>query len=235
MDDVYVVEAAATGDGGCPVDRIAEIAVCRVSGSEFETIYSETVALDPLDLGKDPLDRLSSGFGIGVEDLYSGIPADRVVADVQGILFGRSCTAYDVGNVFGRYLSFEPWDATGNVSLLPSISARLPRELKGRPWEEHIKIAEAYAALCPGDPAEVGSGRRPIHLVQMASEILLALRSGGLYRASQIDPQRPCVQQKIRQRAQVEQGVHDPQRHGQDYREHEHRQAHGRDEDEEPE
>lgn len=184
MDDVYVVEVACTGPKGVPDDAVAEIAVCRVlaDGSDFDTVYNDGIALDPLDLGKGPLDYMQENYGILPEELYAGSDIGRVVSDFQAVTFGRDCTSYDVGSVFGRHLSFEPWDATGNLTLLPSISVRLPRELRGPPRDEHVLIRRAYEALCPGDPAEVGDGMRALHLAQMASSVLMALRSRGLYR-----------------------------------------------------
>lgn len=184
MDDVYVVEIAATGPAGVPKDAVAEIAVCRVlaDGSDFETLYHDGVALDPLDLGKASLDYMEGSYGILPEDLYAGSDIGRVVSDFRDVAFGRECTSYNVGNVFGKHLSFEPWDATGNLTLLPSISVRLPGELRGPPEEEHLQIRRAYEALCPGDPACVGDGMRAIHLAQMASSVLMALRAAGRYR-----------------------------------------------------
>ena len=69
MDDVYVVEVAVTGPKGAPKDRVAEVAVCRVlsDGSDFETVYNDSVALDPLDLGKEPLDYMEANYGITPE------------------------------------------------------------------------------------------------------------------------------------------------------------------------
>ena len=41
MEDLYVVEIAATGTKGAPSDAVAEVAVCLLpgSGSEFETVF----------------------------------------------------------------------------------------------------------------------------------------------------------------------------------------------------
>ncbi len=182
MTETYVVEIVATGAGGYPKEQVAEIAICRITGTEFETTYCNGICLDPLDLGKNSLDYLSENHGIEAEDLYTGSPLDAVVADVQKLLFGNECTAYDAGNVFGRYLAFEPWDLTGNATILPSLSSRLPRDLKGPVSEESRMLESAYETLCPGDPAQTNGGRRALHLAQMASCILLELRGRGLYR-----------------------------------------------------
>lgn len=182
MDDVYVVEIATTGPKGTPRDNVAEIAVCRVfaDGSDFDTVYNDGVALDPLDLGKEPLDYMQQNYGIEPEDLYHGSDESRVASDFQKVVFGHDCTSYNVGAVFGKYLSFEPWDCARNLTLLPSISIRLPSDLKGAPEQEHVLIRRAYESICPGDPAGVGSGMRAIHLAQMAASILTSLRRQGL-------------------------------------------------------
>ena len=119
MDDVYVVEIAVTGPKGAPKDRVAEGAVGRgrSDGSDFETVYNDSVALDPLDLGKEPLDYMEANYGITPEDLYAGqlhLPHDEfsfsrdVLADTytypcafstfnNGFNFRDStgCTVYD--------------------------------------------------------------------------------------------------------------------------------------------
>lgn len=181
MDDVYVVEVATTGPKGLPVDSVAEVAVCRMmaDGSDFDTVFSETVELDPRDLGKGPLDYMSENYGIEAEDLYGGSPAEEVASRLQDVIYGKECTSYNVGNVFGKHLSFEPWDCAREVPLLPSISVRLDRDYKGAPEQEHILIRKAYDELCPGDPAMVGGGRRAIDLAQMAVSVMMLLRRGG--------------------------------------------------------
>lgn len=182
MDDVYVVQIASTGPKGMPSEAVAEIAVCRMlaDGSDFDTILSETVSIDPLDLGKDSLDWLSSSYGINPEDLYAGEDRDVVVKRVQEALYGKECTSYNVNNVFGKYLCFEPWDCTGELTLLPSVSGRLPAELRGPAEREHELIRLAYDSLCPGDPACVGKGSRAIQLAQMSASVMMALRTRGL-------------------------------------------------------
>lgn len=234
MDDVYVVEVATTGPGGYPSDSVAEIAVCRVfgDGSDFETVYNDGVFLDPKDLGKGPLDYMQANYGIEPEDLYAGSDASRVAKDFQKTVFGRECTSYNVGSTFGRFLSFEPWDSAGELTILPSISVRLPSELKGPPEKEHELIRLAYGSLCPGDPACAGDGMRAIHLAQMASSILMELRRRGLARSSR-QAQERGVDDQVGQGGQVQEGVDDEQRDRQDPRDQrdDERQDDGRDEE----
>ena len=46
MDEVYVVEIAATGPKGMPSDTVVQIGICRMlaDGSDFDTVYDATVA-----------------------------------------------------------------------------------------------------------------------------------------------------------------------------------------------
>ncbi len=182
MDDVYVVQIASTGPKGMPTEAVSEVAVCRMlaDGSDFDTVLDESVAMDPRDLGKESLDWMSASYGINPEELYGGEDRDTVVKRVQNALFGRECTSYNVNNVFGKYLCYEPWDCTGELTLLPAISGRLPADLRGPAEREHELIRAAYDSLCPGDPACVGDGRRAVHLAQMSASIMMALRTNGL-------------------------------------------------------
>ncbi len=183
MDEVYVVQIATTGHKGAPKDRVTEIAVCRMDadGSDFDTIMAEGIMIDPLDLGKEPLDFMLENYGISPNDLYTGIDEPRVVEDFQRLVYGKECTSFNVGNVFGKYLSFEPWDGAREITLLPSISMRLPSEFKGSPEQEHVLIRRTYEALCPGDPAQVDDGKRALHLAQMSTCILMKLRREGMF------------------------------------------------------
>ncbi len=208
MDDVYVVQLVSTGPQGTPRDTVAEVAVCRMfaDGSDYDTVYNEGVALDPRDLGKEPLDYMLANHGMEPEDLYGGIPEDDVSRRLQEVLEGRDCTSYNVGNVFGRYLAFEPWDLTGEVTLLPSICARLPADLKGPVQDEASLIRKAYVSLCPEDPAGVGDGMRAIHLAQMATSVLMFLRGRGLFRSG-MQAHDDVAQEQVHQRCQVDDRV----------------------------
>ncbi len=183
MDEVYVVEIAATGPKGIPSDTVAQIGICRMlpDGSDFDTVYDATVLLDPKDLGKGSLDYLAECYGINPEDLYMGEEQKDVVKKVQRIIFGRECTSYNVGNVFGKFLNFEPWDCTRNLTLLPSISMRLDPDLKGPPEMEYELVRKAYDTLCPGDPACVGEGRGAVDMARMAVSVLMRLRTQGWF------------------------------------------------------
>lgn len=234
MDEVYVVEVAATGPRGVPGDAVAEVAVCRMDadGRDFDTVFSELVSMDPRDLGKDSLDYMSSNYGIEPEELYGGIPAREAAGRLQRVIYGKECTSYNVGNAFGKHLSFEPWDCARELTLLPSISMRLDPDLRGPPEEEHRLIRRAYDRLCPGDPACVGEGGRAMDLAQMAVSVLMVLRTHGWLRSHH--PDRQVVQSHQEQAAQVHQRVDDPERHRQEDGYHAQREHEGGGENQQP-
>ena len=182
MDDVYIVEIASTGNDGMPKDTVAEVAVCRMfsDGSDFETVYYGRIALDPRDLGKESLDHLATVYGIEPEGLYMGDPEEMVVKGLQDAFFGKECTSFDVNFTFGRFLCFEPWDTTGELTLLPSYSVRLDRDLRNPPEGEYA-IPYAYSRMCPDDPAGVGEGRTALDLAQMSASMMCVLRRNGFF------------------------------------------------------
>lgn len=184
VKDMYVIEVNADGDKGYPDNIVVEVGVCKVDldRMDFDSIYSDIIVLDPLNMGKTSLDWLTDTAGIDVRELYMGLPQEEVVSNVKKLLKGNEVACFDIGETFGRFLLFEPWDFTKEMTIMSSVSSRMPRNaspilktnLQGR-------IGYAYAKLCPDDPADVGDGRRALQLAQMTSEITIRLRKSGLY------------------------------------------------------
>jgi len=175
MDDVYVVEAAYTGPKGFPMDRVVEVAVCRMhkDGSDFDTIYESFVFADPIDLGKDSLDFMQEEYGITSETLYVAPSEDVVAKELLMKLQDAECTSFNVNRTFGQFLCVEPWDLNGEVTLLPSISSRLP--------PEHSKsLEEAYNYVTPGNPMEI-KGKTAMDRCLMSTSIMMKLRSTGFF------------------------------------------------------
>lgn len=195
MDDLYVVEIAATGAKGLPADAVAEVAVCRLpgDGSEFETVFWGRVMLDPLDIGKEALDHLESVYGITAESLYAGDPEEEVSKGLQEAIYGKECCSYDVGFTFGRFLSFEPWDTAREVEVMPSYHLMLPDTVKGD--SAASSIAAAYDAMFPGDDAGIMEESGALRLAQMSAAIVQRLREEGLYRTlmRMTDPRRTSI------------------------------------------
>ena len=183
-DEVYVIQAISTGPDGYPYDEIAEIAVSRVDldNNAYKMEYHNLIFYDPRHLGKRKLDYLSSIGGISPEEVYAGDPERKVAEDVLNIINEKCIASFDSRQEFGRYMSFDPWNITFRSTVMPSISSKMPISLKcSTPSDEPITIRKAYRRLLKNDPASVGSGRRAIHLAQMASELMIHMRAKGKY------------------------------------------------------
>ena len=209
MDDVYVVEAAFTGPGGFPQDRVVQVSVCRMhrDGTDFDTVYDSFVYADPKDIGKPSLDYLSDNYGITAETLYMSPPEDIVVRELLGKLRGRECTSFNVNRTFGQFLCVEPWDLNGEVTFLPSISSRLPPEYAG-------DLASAYRYATPGNPMDV-RGTNSMDQCLMSTSIMMRLRRSGLFR-SEVTEYRPDVEQRVGGGQQEQQEVYDERTDGED-------------------
>ncbi|MBQ7979921.1 MAG: hypothetical protein IJ248_09275 [Candidatus Methanomethylophilaceae archaeon] len=175
MDDVYVVEVAATGPKGFPQDRVVQVSVCRMhrDGTDFDTVYDSLVFADPMDLGKDSLDYLSDNYGITAEMLYVSPPEDVVVKELFDKLQDKECTSFNVNRTFGQFLCVEPWDLNGEITFLPSISGRIPPE-----YAKDIKTAYDY--VTPGNPMSV-QGTNSMDQCLMSTSIMMKLRQSGYF------------------------------------------------------
>ena len=184
MSELYVVEINGDGEKGYPENVVAEIGICRIDSEykDFDTVYHDVILLDPMDIGKSSLDWLSSTSGMDVRELYLGSPVMDVATYVKKIFNGNDVACFDIGEVFGKYLLYEPWDLTHEVSVMPSVSRRIPRNAMSEPGKTlNERIRYAYSVICPGDPAGIGNGRRALDLAQMTSQMIVVLRSHGLY------------------------------------------------------
>jgi len=183
-DDIFVIQALATGPDGYPYDEIADIAICKVDlvSGTYETVYHNLIFYDPKHLGKKKLDYLAAVGKIYAEELYAGDPEKKVIEDVSKIINGQNIAAYDGKQEFGRYMSYGEWGITHKTTIMPSVSAKMPISLKCRfPSDEPLTIRKAYRRLLKNDPAQIGLGRRAIHLAQMSSELMIYMRGKGKY------------------------------------------------------
>jgi len=175
MDDVYVVEAAFTGEKGFPQERTVEVAVCRMhaDGNDFDTVYQSFVHADPMDIGKNALDYLSENYGITADALYMA-PGEEIVAkELLNKIRDKECTSFHVNRTFGQFLCFEPWDLTGEVYLFVSISSRLPGDIAS-------DLVEAYQKMFPDNPMGV-EGKTAMDRCLMSTAIMMRLRQNGLF------------------------------------------------------
>ena len=183
-EEIFVIQALPTGPDGYPYDEIVDIAICMVDleKNAYQTVYHNVIFYDPKALGKKKLDYLSGIGGIFAEEVYAGDPEKKVADEVSQIIGGKNIAAYDGKQEFGRYMTFDPWDITYRSTVMPSVSAKMPISLKCRtPSDEPVTIRKAYRRLLRNDPANVGSGRRAVHLAQMTAELMIHMRGKGKY------------------------------------------------------
>ena len=175
MDDVYVVEAAMTGPKGFPIDRVVQVAVCCMhkDGTDFDTVYDSFVYAEPMDLGKDSLDYMQEEFSITAGTLYLAPSEDVIAKELLEKLRDCECTSFNVNRTFGQFLCVEPWDLNGEITLLPSISSRLPPEYSR-------DLTEAYNYVTPGNPMNV-EGKTAMDRCLMSTSIMMKLRETGYF------------------------------------------------------
>jgi len=175
MDEVYIVEAAFTGERGFPQERTVEVAVCRMhaDGTDFDTLYQSFVHADPMDIGKGALDYLLDNYGITADALYIAPDEEIVAKELLSKIKDKECTSFHVNRTFGQFLCFEPWDLTGEVYLFVSISSRLPAEVAS-------DVVEAYQKMFPDNPMGV-VGKTAMDRCLMSTAIMMRLRQNGLF------------------------------------------------------
>lgn len=180
--DVYVVQAVTTGPGGCQTDSVVQIGIAAADyrSDEAESAYFETVR------PARPLTGAQRAWleeaGLAPEKAEAGVPAAEAAEEVRRLLKGSYLASFDVGGAIGRHLVYEPWDLTGDVSIMPSICGKLPFPAGGVPADENRAAEAAYDLLYPGDARGVGGGRTALDFALKAAFVLLDLRARGLYR-----------------------------------------------------
>lgn len=208
MDDVFVVEAAFSGPRGFPLDRVIEVSVCRMhkDGNDFDTLYDSFVFADPMDLGKDSLDFIQENYGITAETLYASPEEETVVKELREKLGDDAeCTSFNVNRTFGQFLCVEPWDLNGEVTLLPSISSRLPPEYSN-------SLKDAYDYVTPGNPMGI-EGKTSMDNCLMATSIMMKLRQTGFFRSH---PEHADVHVRSEERQQEQKQVEEQHSHAKD-------------------
>lgn len=184
-ENLFVIQVISTGQYGYPKDGVAEIGIASVDldSGEIRSVYQNRIRHEPDSLDESKTEYLEKNSCIKVSDLTGADRADLVIKEVKEILRGGTVTSFDVANVFYRYMIPEPWDLTFEVSVMPSVSSRLPYSLRCRePSEENKTIVKAYssfygddATLCPSGPATA------LDLALMTAHIISSLRRQGKY------------------------------------------------------
>lgn len=179
MDEVYVVQVHTDGDYGFPRDRVTEVGICRVTpeNGEVESYFSARVALPPGSFMRRQREYLENTAGLTPEDLQDGLPEEEAVRKVKELLAGRTVTSFDIGFTFKKFLLYDPWDITLEMSIMSSASVGLPPSLRESDIPEPMMVDRAYKALFPDDEKAVGDGRSALDLALKTSFIMLEMRA----------------------------------------------------------
>ncbi|MBP5394573.1 MAG: hypothetical protein J6Y18_01525 [Candidatus Methanomethylophilaceae archaeon] len=176
---VYIVEALTDGDYGFPLDRIAEIGICRVDmdTKDVESMYGSRIRLEEGSFTAKQRDFLENRSGIKVSELQDAPDQFEVIDEVASILTGQTVTSFDIGMTVNRFLAFEPWGLTHEMTVMSSVGATVPEEFKGpEPDDERSAIRHAYDALYPNDTPAARDGETALDMAIRTAFIMLGIR-----------------------------------------------------------
>ena len=175
----YIVEALTDGDYGFPLDRIAEIGICRVDldTKDVESMYCSRIRLEEGSFTAKQRDFLENHSGIKVSELEDAPEPDTVIEEVAGLLSGKTVTSFDIGMTVNKFLAFEPWCLTHEMTVMSSVGATVPEEIKGPdPDDERSAIRHAYDALYPNDVPAAREGETALDMAIRTAFIMLGIR-----------------------------------------------------------
>lgn len=175
----YIVEALTDGDYGFPLDRIAEIGICRVDldTKDVESMYCSRIRLEEGSFTAKQRDFLENHSGIKVSELADAPESDTVIEEVAGLLSGKTVTSFDIGMTVNKFLAFEPWCLTHEMTVMSSVGATVPEEIKGPdPDDERSAIRHAYDALYPNDVPAAREGETALDMAIRTAFIMLGIR-----------------------------------------------------------
>jgi hypothetical protein len=176
---VYIVEALTDGDYGFPLDRIAEIGICRVDmdTKTVESMYGSRIRLEEGSFTAKQREYLENHSHIKVSELQDAPDLYTVIDEVAEILRGKTVTSFDIGMSVNRFLAFEPWCLTHEMTVMSSVGASVPEEIKGPdPNDERSAIRYAYDALYPNDTPAARDGDTALDMAIRTAFIMLGMR-----------------------------------------------------------
>ena len=176
---IYIVETLTDGDYGFPLDRIAEIGICRVDPEtkDVESLYSSRIRLEEGSFTAKQRDYLENHVGIRISELQDAPEIDTVIEEVADILTGQTVTSFDIGMSINRFLAFEPWCLTHEMTVMSSVGSGVPEEMKGPdPKDERSAIRNAYDAIYPNDTPAARDGDTALDMAIRTAFILLGVR-----------------------------------------------------------
>jgi len=176
---IYVVEALTDGDYGFPLDRIAEIGICRVDldTKDVESLYGSRILLEEGSFTAKQREYLENHSRIKIKDLQDAPDLYTVIDDVSEILRGQTVTSFDISMTVNKFLAFEPWCLTHEMTVMSSVGSLVPEALKGPdPKDERSSISYAYDALYPKDTPAAKEGDTALDMAIRTAFILLGVR-----------------------------------------------------------
>ncbi len=178
MTEIHIVEAITDGEYGCPLDRIVEIGICKanIETGIVESLYSEKVFLEPGSFTKKQKAFLLEKHHLTPEDLKDGCSLEEIVERTMKVLRGTTVTSFDSSVTIGKFLAFEPWDISKEMSVMSSVSSLLPKPVVlDEKLTEKEKIITAYRMIFPDDEHCVGDGESALDLAIKTGYILIKL------------------------------------------------------------
>ncbi len=181
-EPVFVIQVLSDGNYGFPLDRIVEIGIVKVDieSSTVESVYSERIFLEDGSFTKKQREYLRNISGLDVSDLSNGRKLEDVISDVKRIISGKTITSFDISFTVKKFLMFEPWDITKEMTVMASIKSGVPSKyLPLEKMDENALIKYTYDLFFPDDSKCIGSGKSALDYALMSAEIMLALRNGN--------------------------------------------------------
>ena len=206
---MLIIDTETTGLHGHPRDRVLEIGIAELNEEtlKVEPVYNALVRYRDQDAFFADYRKKCGPIWIfdhtdmtPEEIAEKGKDIDQVVADVRSIVYGKAVTSYNVPFDFGRFLYYDPWNLS-EICKVPfdimdeatfavrnraedgkienkALADRLLWEWEDFP-EKWLRSADAYAALCPEDPAGIGEQKhRALDDAIQEAYILAAVRRG---------------------------------------------------------
>ncbi len=176
---IYIVEALTDGDYGFPLDRIAEIGICRVDleTKDVESLYGSRIMLEEGSFTAKQREYLENHSHIKVSELQDAPDLYTVIDEVAEILREKTVTSFDIGMSVNRFLAFEPWCLTHMMTVMSSVGSGVPEDMKGpNPKDERSAIRYAYDAMYPNDTPAAREGDSALDMAIRTAFILLGVR-----------------------------------------------------------
>ena len=181
MSEILVIQSVTNGDRGYPYDSVVQLGIASADTDtrSVKDVLRMTIRSDTDSWTQCQREYL--GGRVRDDEISAGTELPEAVDTVRRIVRGKDITSFDVSATIGAYLSFEPWDITKDADILPSISSRLPGNMRGtRRFNENLYIDRAYSRFFP-DSAACGGEKDALAYAEESAHILLYLRDRMLY------------------------------------------------------